>query len=76
MEDVLGTALQRPRRRDTPANVALLTDLDEADGQVSGPATKEVLRQHYEVHGDPAFEWLASIFNGHIYNVRKTRTYR
>ena len=54
----------------------MLTDLDEADGQVSGPTTKEVLRQHYEVHGDPAFEWLASIFNCHIYNVRKTRTYR
>ena len=64
------------RHRYTPADIALLAEIDEAYGQLSGPATKEILRRHREVHGDPSFERLASISNGHIYNLRKTRTYR
>ena len=61
------------RRRYTDADVALLAKVDEAYGQLSGPATKEVLRRQYEVHGDERFRRLASISNGHIYNLRNQR---
>ena len=63
-------------RRYTPGDIALLAEIDEACGQLSGPATKEVLRRQYEVHGDERFRRLASISNGHIYNLRNTRSYR
>ena len=43
---------------------------------LSGPATKEVLRRQYEIHGDERFRRLASISNGHIYNLRNTRSCR
>ena len=41
-----------------------------------GPATKEILRRNHEIHGDERFRRLGSISNGHIYNLRKTRSYR
>ncbi len=63
-------------RRYTPADIALLAEVDEAYGQLSGPATKEILRRMYELHGDERFRRLASISNGHIYNLGKTRSYR
>ena len=63
-------------RRYTPHDAALLAEVDEAYGQPSGPATKVVLRRMYEVYGDERFARLASISNGHIYNLRKTREYR
>ena len=63
-------------RRYTPHDAAWLAEVDEAFGQLSGPATKEILRRMYEVHGDERFERLASISNGHIYNLRKSRSYR
>ena len=50
-------------RRYTPGDIALLAEVDEAYGQLSGPATMEVLRRHYEVHGDERFQRLASISN-------------
>ena len=63
-------------RRYTPHDVALLAEVDNLCGHLSGPATKEFLRRQLEVHGDRRFERLASISNGHIYNLRKTRAYR
>ena len=63
-------------RRYTPHDVALLAEVDKLCGQLSGPATKEFLRRQFEVHGDTRFERLARISNGHIYNLRKSRTYR
>ena len=63
-------------RRYTPRDAALLTEVDEAFGQLSGPATKETLRRMHEVHGDERFKRLAPISNGHIYNVRNSRSCR
>ena len=48
----------------------------EAFGQLSGPATKEILRRQHEVFGDKRFARLARISNGHIYNLRRRRAYR
>ena len=63
-------------RRYTPHDAALLAEVDEAFGQLSGPATKVILWRMYHVYGDVRFERLAHISNGHIYNLRKTRAYR
>ena len=66
----------RFRRRFTGADIRLLADVDEACGQMSGLATREVLRRQFEVFGDARFERLATISNGHIYNLRRSSTYR
>ena len=60
----------------TPGDALLLAEVDEAFGQLSGPATKEILRRQYEVFGDERFARLARISNGHIYNLRQRRSYR
>ncbi len=62
--------------RYTPRDAALLAEVDEAFGQLSGPATKAVFWRMRHVHGDERFERLAGISNGHIYNLRRSRIYR
>ena len=64
------------QRRYTPRDAALLAKVDEAFAQPSGPATKVVLQRMHQVYGDERFARLASISNGHIYNLRKSRAYR
>ena len=59
--------------RYTRAAIALLAEVDGACGHPSGPAFKEVLRRQREVFGDTRFERLATISNGHIYNLRAAR---
>ena len=47
-------------RNYTAADIRLLAEVDEAYDQMSGLATREVLRRQFEVFGDPAFERLAA----------------
>ena len=54
----------------------MLAEVDEAVGQLSGPATKRILWRMCHVFGDKRFERLAGISNGHIYNLRARRAYR
>ena len=63
-------------RRYTVADIRLLADIDAAFGQMSGLATRAVLRRQYEIFDDARFARLAAISNGHIYNLRASRTYR
>ena len=63
-------------RRYTPADVALLADVDRALGTMSGPATACVLRRQRDVFGDARFERLGSISVGHLYNLRNSAPYR
>lgn len=63
-------------RRYTPADVALLADVDRAMGTMSGPATACVLRRQRDVFGDARFERLGSISVGHLYNLRNSAPYR
>ena len=63
-------------RRYTAADIRLLAEVDTALGQRCGPATRAVLRRQYEVFGDERFERLAGLSNGHLYNLRASRTYR
>ena len=60
----------------TAADAVLLAEVDEAFGQLSGPATKRILWRQFHVFGDERFERLAGISNGHIYNLRGRRAYR
>jgi hypothetical protein len=60
----------------TPADVALLLDVDRAMGTLSGPATACVLRRQRDVFGDERFERLGSISVGHLYNLRHSAGYR
>jgi transposase InsO family protein len=63
-------------RRYTPADVALLADVDRAMNTLSGPATACVLRRQRDVFGDTRFERLGSISVAHLYNLRNSAPYR
>ena len=63
-------------RRYTRLDIRLLAEVDAALGQMSGAATRKVLRRQWAVFGDARFERLAKLSNGHLYNLRKSRTYR
>ena len=67
---------QRFIARYTPADIALLAEVDEAHETLSGPATQKILyRQHHEF-ADAGYERLSEISVAHIYNLRKRRSYR
>ena len=66
----------RFQRRYTPADIALLAAVDLAHDRLSGPATRHILKREFEVYGKGAFERLAAISNGHLYNLRRDRRYR
>ena len=77
IRDRRGGSRGRPfARRYTAADIRLLAEVDEAFGQMSGLATREILRRQFEVFGDPDFERLAAVSNGHVYNLRASATYR
>ena len=77
IEDRRGGAPARPfERRYTPSDIRLLARVDAELGQMSGSATRAVLRRQWQVFGDPRFERLAGLSNGHLYNLRTSRTYR
>jgi hypothetical protein len=68
----------RPRfqRHYTPADIELLAAVDEAHERLSGPATRHILKREFETYGKPEFERLATLSNGHLYNLRQSRGYR
>jgi transposase len=63
-------------RRYTAEDVALLARVDQAHERMSGPATRHILKREFEVYGNLEFERLATISNGHLYNLRKSPGYR
>ncbi len=70
-------APRRPfERRYTAADIRLLAEVDATLGQMAGPATRQVMRREFEVYGDIRFARLARISNGHLYNLRRSTTYR
>ena len=77
VRDRRGGGRGRPfARKYTAADIRLLAEVDEAFDQMSGLATREVLRRQCEVFGEAAYERLAAISNGHVYNLRGSATYR
>ena len=69
---------QRPNfpRRYTSADAALLATVDAAHEDLSGPAVRHILQREFAVFGDAAFERLARISASHIYNLRRSTSYR
>lgn len=63
-------------RRYTPADVALLAEVDRAMGTLSGPATACVLRRQRDVFKVAGFERLGDISVAHLYNLRNSAPYR
>ena len=63
------------RTRYTRADIVRLAETDALHGTLSGPATIALLRRAYAVFGDASYERLAGISNGHLYNLRRSRTY-
>ena len=63
-------------KRYTPADILSLAELDALHGTLSGPATKKLCERAFRVFGDARYERLATISNGHLYNLRQSQTYR
>jgi hypothetical protein len=63
-------------RHYTKGDVELLAYVDQAHGNLSGPATRRILQREYEVYGQAAYEKLAQISSAQIYRFRATETYR
>jgi len=62
--------------RYTGKDIELLAELDEAHETLSGPATKKILYREFHEFGKSEYERLASISVAHLYNLRKTGSYR
>jgi len=63
-------------RKYTPADVILLARTDELHGYLSGPATKRVMERECEVYGHTEFGDISRISIAHLYNLRRSNTYR
>lgn len=57
-------------------DIALLADADKALLFPSGPALARNLRREFEIHHHNEYETISQISPSHIYNLRKTFTYR
>ena len=77
-----GRLKRRPYRRHrfprkyTQADVMLLAKTDELHRCLSGPATKKIMAREYEVYGHVEFGNISRISVAHLYNLRKSNTYR
>ncbi len=63
-------------RRYTSQDIGLLSEMDALHGTLSGPATRKLCERAFVVYKDQRYERLAKISNGHLYNLRKGRTYQ
>jgi transposase InsO family protein len=64
------------KTRYTSADIALLATVDAAHEDLSGPAIRRLLQRANDVFGEKAFSKLAGISVSHIYNLRRSTTYR
>jgi len=73
-----GTQYRRHRfpRKYTLSEVELLARTDELHDWLSGPATKKIMEREYEVYGHSEFGNISRISVAHLYNLRRSNTYR
>jgi hypothetical protein len=69
------------RRRSFPSkynsqDIALLAELDRAHNWLSGPATVHILKREQEQFGKSEYARLAGISVAHLYNLRRSMSYR
>ncbi|MEF8834490.1 MAG: hypothetical protein V5A42_06480 [Halofilum sp. (in: g-proteobacteria)] len=74
--DRLGAPAKPFARRYTRADIRALASIDADHGTLSGPATRKLCHRAWHVFGEARYERLAAISNGHLYNLRHSRTYR
>src|ERR1041385_1942340 len=60
----------------TRRDIELLAEVDEAHETLSGPATQKILYRAYYEFRESGYERLAGLSVAHLYNLRKTGTYR
>jgi len=63
-------------RKYSPSEIGLLARTDELHGWLSGPATKKIMEREYEVYGHAEFGNISRISIAHLYNLRRSNTYR
>jgi hypothetical protein len=73
--------LQEPVRRGFPTryraeDIVLLSQVDAAHEDLSGPAVRRILWREYTVYGKREYERLAGISVSHLYNLRRSQQYR
>ena len=75
---VKAAAYQRtkfPARYDA-TDVNLLAYVDQAHGNLSGPATRRILEREFSEYGQAAYQRLATISVAHLYRLRNSEAYR
>jgi transposase InsO family protein len=60
----------------TSADVELLAYVDEAHGNLSGPATRHILEREYSEYHQVAYQRVSGISVAHLYRLRNTAAYR
>jgi transposase InsO family protein len=63
-------------RQYTERDVTLLAQVDRAHERLSGPATLCLLKREHEKFGKAEFQRLAAISVSHLYNLRRSASYR
>ena len=63
-------------RKYTLSEIELLARTDELHDWLSGPATKKIMEREYEVYGQSEFGNISRISVAHLYNLRRSNTYR
>lgn len=76
IEDRRGTPVAPFARRYTGDDIRRLAEVDALHGTLSGSITQKLCERAWQVHGDVRFERLATLSNGHLYNLRSDKTYR
>jgi hypothetical protein len=61
--------------RYTADDIRLLAEVDALHDTLSGPATRKLCERMLLVFGDARYQRLAGISNGHLYNLRRHKTY-
>jgi transposase InsO family protein len=62
--------------RYTAEDIVLLTRVDAAHEDLSGPAVRRILWREYRVYGKSEYARLAGISVSHLYNLRRSQQYR
>lgn len=60
----------------TPEDIALLAEVDNAEGRRTGGALKKTLADMFHLYKDSRFERLSKISVSHLYNLRGSRVYQ
>ena len=76
IRDRRGSPAKPFTRRYTEEDVIALAKMDALHDTLSGPATRKLCQRAFHLYHDPRYERLATISNGHLYNLRKACAYQ